>query len=53
MKYTQPSYEIVEIDTQDVITSSIEDNGKGSITNGEITITGDEGTFSGLFGSLL
>lgn len=53
MRYEKPSYELVEVKTQDVITISVADNGKGSITVGDTTITGEEGTFSALFGELL
>lgn len=52
MKYETPSYELVQIKSEDVITASVTDKGKGSITVGDTTIEGEEGTFSALFGEL-
>ena len=52
MKYTSPSYELVEVKSEDVITASLADNGQGSITVGDRTIEGKEGTFSALFDEL-
>ncbi len=53
MRYETPSIEISELDTIDVITASVTSNGQGSITSGDRTIEGEEGTFSALFGDLL
>lgn len=54
MKYVKPSYEKTELEAKDIITSSaIEDNGEGTITVGETTISGKEGTFAGWFENLL
>lgn len=53
-KYEAPLYERAEMETQDVITASsgIVDNGTSSYEyNGE-TITGNKGTFSGLFSDI-
>ncbi|MBQ2810050.1 MAG: hypothetical protein IJF11_04075 [Clostridia bacterium] len=52
IKYEAPSIEMVELEAQDVITASLVSNGKGSITVGNTTIEGEEGTFSGLFSDL-
>ena len=54
MKYVSPSYNKAEFESQDIITASgIIDNGQGSITDGETTIEGQEGTFGGLFDDLM
>jgi hypothetical protein len=52
MRYEKPSIEITEFETQDVVTASLTSNGQGSITSGDRTIEGEEGTFSALFGDL-
>ena len=52
IKSEAPSIEMVELEAQDVITASLVSNGKGSITVGNTTIEGEEGTFSGLFSDL-
>lgn len=51
MKYTKPMLEIVKIEAQDILTSSIEE--QGSITSGEITITGPANEFSQYFEDLV
>lgn len=52
-KYEAPTLELLEVESQDIVTASMVSNGEGSITVGETTITGEEGTFSALFGELL
>ena len=49
MKYINPTLEIIELETSDVILAS---NNKGSITVGDTTIEGDKGDFSTDFGEL-
>ena len=51
-KYESPILELTEIESQDIVTASMVSNGKGSITVGDTTISGEEGTFSALFGEL-
>lgn len=53
IKYESPSLEIAEFEVQDIITASLYDNGKGEISEGDRTISGDEGTFSGFLEDLL
>lgn len=52
-KYTSPSLEVVEMQTEDVITASLVSEGKGSITVGDRTIEGEQGTFSSSLDNLL
>ena len=52
MKYEKPSLELVEFESNDIVTASLTSNGKGSISNGD-RIEGEEGTFSGFFEDLL
>ena len=53
MKYEKPSLELVEFESNDIVTASLTSNGKGSRSNGDRTIEGEEGTFSGFFEDLL
>ena len=50
MRYISPKYEYIEVETVDVITASISNNGQGSAENknGEV-VQGSKGTFSGRF----
>lgn len=49
MRYTKPQLEIVELETSDVILASSE----GSMTVGEVTITGPQDEFAYDFGDLV
>lgn len=50
MKYVKPSIEIIELETNDIMSGS---NGQGSITANGTTITGKENEFSAFFEDLL
>ena len=49
MKYTKPQLGMLELETSDVILTS----GEGTMTVGDITITGPKHEFSSDFGDLL
>ena len=49
MKYTQPMLEKIELETNDIVLAS----GEGTMTVGDITITGKEDEFSLDFSDLL
>lgn len=50
MKYTKPIFEIIEIETNDVITASM---GTGEITANGVTIKGPKDEFYANFSELL
>lgn len=51
-KYISPSYELDTVVTKDIITSSIEDNGESTYEYKGKVITGNKGTFGGLFSEI-
>ena len=50
--YISPSYELENIKTKDIITSSIEDNGESSYEYKGNVVTGNKGTFGGWFSDI-
>jgi hypothetical protein len=50
MKYIKPELEIVELETNDIMTAS---GGEGSITVNGTTISGPKDDFSAFFGDLV
>lgn len=48
-KYVEPIYEIDSIETEDIMSASIQDGGQGTVGN----ISGDKGIFNTDFGGIM
>ena len=51
-KYIAPSYETKKVESKDIITASLVDNGQSSYNYNGNTVTGNKGTFAGWFNDL-
>lgn len=50
--YISPNYELENIESSDVITASIEDNGESTYQYKGQTVNGNKGTFAGWFNEI-